>query len=197
MSKAAEVSIEKIGLTIVKRNWFFYLLMGILLIVLGTIAIGRSCLATQVSMIFLGWLMIAAGVSQTIYAFWKERDWGGFFFDILSGILYAVVGFMIVANPASTAVTLTLLIAMYLLFDGIFRIVGAISIRFPHWGWIVLSGIVSVLLGISIWRQWPYSGLWVIGLFVGIQMIFNGWSTVMLGLTAKRLPDSLDESTLT
>src|SRR5210317_823477 len=163
----SDVSLAMFGLAEVKRNWFWYLLMGIALIVFGTVAIGRTCLFTKVSMIFLGWLMIAAGGTQIVFTCWRGRGWAGFFFDILTGVLYAVVGFMIVANPGATAVTLTLLIAMFLMFDGLFRVIGAISVRFPHWGWTVLSGIISIALGVMIWKQWPYSGIWVIGLFVG------------------------------
>ena len=95
---------------------------------------------------------------------------------------------MVVANPKATAVTLTLLIAVFLIFEGVFRIVTAISVRYPNWSWMILQGAVSLLMGVMIWWQWPLSGVWVIGLFVGIQMILNGWSLVMLGLTAKNLP---------
>lgn len=116
------------------------------------------------------------------------KKWSGFFIDLLTGLLYAVVGFLIVGNPGATAVTLTLLIAMFLIFGGIFRVVVAFVVRYHNWGWLVLHGVVNLFLGIAIWRQWPLSGLWVIGLFIGIDMIFNGWSLVMLGLTAKNLP---------
>ena len=105
---------------------------------------------------------------------------------ITPGVLYVVVGFMIVANPGSSALALTLLIAMFLIFEGIFRIAIAATVRYPNWAWLLLHGVVNLFLGLAIWRQWPYSGLWVIGLFVGIDMIFNGWTLVMLGLAAKR-----------
>ena len=98
-----------------------------------------------------------------------------------------------VTNPAATVLTLTLLIAMFLITEGIFRIVTALSVRYPNWGWMLLQGVVSLILGIMIWRQWPVSGLWVIGLFVGIQMLFTGWSMVMLGLSAKNLPSEDEE----
>jgi uncharacterized membrane protein HdeD (DUF308 family) len=117
---------------------------------------------------------------------------GWVFIDLLTGILYVVVGFMMVANPGVAAVTLTLLIALFLMFGGIFRIVVALMLQFPHRGWLVLHGLINLLLGIGIWRQWPLSGLWVIGLFVGIDMVFNGWSLVMLGLAAKKLPQPTD-----
>ena len=183
------MTLEQVGLTNIKKNWFWYLLMGILLIVFGSMAIGRTCLFTKVSMVFIGWIMIAAGGVQTLNAFVNGRGWGGFFFDLLTGILYVVVGFMVVANPAATAVTMTLVIAVYLMFDGGSRLAGSLSVKLPNRSWVFLSGLVSLLLGISIWRQWPYSGTWVIGLFVGIQMIMNGWSTVMLSLAVKNIPD--------
>jgi uncharacterized membrane protein HdeD (DUF308 family) len=183
------MTIEQVGLTNIKRNWFWFLLMGIVLIVLGTMAIGRTCFFTKVSMVFIGWMMIAAGGAQALNSFINGRGWSGFFFDLITGILYLAVGFMIVANPASTAVTLTLVIALYLIIDGGSRLAGSFYAGLPNRGWVFLGGLVSLLLGISIWRQWPYSGTWVIGLFVGIQMIMNGWSTVMLSLAVKNIPD--------
>ncbi len=178
-----------IGLAELKRNWGWFLGLGICLIVLGTIALGSSVLATMATVVLIGWLLIIGGVLEGVHAFWRERGWGGFFIDLLTGILYVVVGFMMVANPAEAAVTLTLAIVLFLMFGGIFRVIVALMLRFPHWGWLVLHGAVNLLLGIAIWRQWPLSGLWVIGLFVGLDLIFNGWSLVMLGLSAKKLPE--------
>lgn len=74
------------------------------------------------------------------------------------------------------------------MFSGLLHIIVALLVRFPHWGWLVLHGVINLLLGIAIRRRWPWDGLWVIGLFIGIDMIFNGWSLVMLGLSAKKLP---------
>ena len=78
---------------------------------------------------------------------------------------------------------LTLVIAMFLVFEGIFGSWRRLTARYPHWGWVMFNGIISLVLGIMIWRQWPYSGLWVIGLFVGIEMLLNGWSLVMLSFS--------------
>jgi uncharacterized membrane protein HdeD (DUF308 family) len=75
---------------------------------------------------------------------------------------------------------------MYLLVIGILMTVAALTMRFPGWGWVVLSAIVAFILGVSIEQQWPVSGLWVIGLFIGIDMIFRGWSYVMLFLAARK-----------
>jgi uncharacterized membrane protein HdeD (DUF308 family) len=79
-------------------------------------------------------------------------------------------------------------LACSLIVSGIFRIVGSLMSRFPHWGWIFFGGVVDLLLGILIWRHWPATSLWVIGLFVGIDVIFNGWTWILLALRLKSLP---------
>jgi uncharacterized membrane protein HdeD (DUF308 family) len=170
-----------------RKKWGWFFALGIVLIICGTAALGAAFLMTVFSMFFLGWLMIAGGILEAVHAFGCKK-WSGFFIDLLTGLLYVVVGFMCIANPGATAVALTLLIAMFLIFGGLFRVVVALIMRHHNWGWLLIHGAVSLLLGILIWQQWPISGLWVIGLFVGIDMIFNGWSLVMFGLTAKNLP---------
>lgn len=188
--------LHQIGLEEIKRNWGWFLALGIVLVVCGTIALGCAFTTTKLLVATLGWLMIFAGATLTLHAAWKERGWGGFFINALMGTLYLVVGFMVVSNPMATAVTLTLVIGMFLMFEGLFRILTAISIRHPNRGWMFLNGVVSLVLGLMIWRQWPLSGPWVIGLFVGIQMILNGWSLVMLSLAIKNLPAEVEPDTL-
>jgi len=184
---AYEVRVFSAGLEELRHSWGWYIGLGIVLIILGAIALGRTFIVTVASVMFFGWLLIAGGLIEAVHAFWRER-WSGFFLDLFSGILYVVVGFMIVANPGASAAALTLLIAMFLIFGGIFRVVMALAARYPHWGWMLLHGGINLLLGVLIWRQWPVSGLWVIGLFVGIELLLNGWSLIMLGLAAKHLP---------
>ena len=183
-----EQAIQLTGLGELKRSWGWYLALGIALIVIGTIALGSALVMTIASVFFFGWLLIVAGVLEAVHAFWRKR-WAGFFLDLLTGLLYVIVGWMMVTNPGESALLLTLIIAMFLVFEGVFRIVAALTARYPHWGWVLLNGVISLVLGLMIWRQWPYSGLWVIGLFVGIEMLFNGWSLVMLSLASRRLPD--------
>jgi uncharacterized membrane protein HdeD (DUF308 family) len=173
-----------------QKRWMWFFGLGVVLIVLGAIALGASVFVTLASMLLIGWLLIAGGVLEVIHAF-ACKEWSGFFIDLLSGLLYVAVGFMIVANPEISAISLTLLIALFLIFGGTFKIAVAITSRYQHWGWLLLSGVVTLALGIMIWRQWPLSGLWVVGLFVGIDMILNGWSLVMLGIAAKRLSSRL------
>jgi uncharacterized membrane protein HdeD (DUF308 family) len=169
-----------------RRNANWFLALGIILIILGTVALGSSIFVTLATMAFLGWLLVIGGIIEAVQAFW-QRQWGGFFLHLLGGVLYVIVGLMIVANPQVGALALTLLIALFFLIAGAFRIIGAVTMRFPEWRWVLLNGVVTFLLGLLIWKQWPSSALWVIGLFIGIDLIFTGWSWVMLSLTARRL----------
>ena len=176
------------GLDRVKNNRGWFLLLGILLILVGWVAIGEAFFMTVFSMRILGWLMIFSGAAGAIHAWTKERGWGGFFFDLVTGILYVVGGFLILSNLTATAVVLTLLIAFLLIFEGLFRIIAAISVRAPNWGWTILHGFISLALGIMIWQRWPVAGLWVIGLFVGISLIFRGFNWIGVGMALRSLP---------
>lgn len=169
-----------------RHNWGWFLALGVALVFFGTIALGSSVLATLASVVFFGWLLLFAGAVEAVQAFW-QRKWGGFFLHLLSGILSVVVGLIIVANPGAGALVLTLVLAVFFMVAGMFRIIAPLVMRFPHWGWMLLSGLVSLMLGILIWQQWPVSGLWVIGTFIGIDLIFSGWTWIMLSLAARRL----------
>lgn len=175
------------GIEEVRAHSTWFLVMGIVLIVVGAIAIGSTVLMTIVSVIFLGWLLILGGVFEVIHGFARRR-WSGFFVNMGGGVLFAVAGLLMVSNPAVAAVTLTLLIALMLIANGAFRLFVAFSTPLHHRGWLILDGAISILLGFFIWDSWPVSGLWVIGLFVGIGLLFDGWTEVVLALSVRNLP---------
>ena len=183
-----EQAIQLTGHDEIRRSWGWYLVFGIALVALGTIAIGSAFFMTIASVWLFGWLLIIGGVMEVVHAFWHKR-WAGFFLDLLTGVLYVVAGGMMVNNPQESALLLTLLIAMFLVFEGVLRIVAALAVRYPHWGSVLVNGVISLVLGMLIWRRWPVSGLWVIGLFVGIEMLLNGWSLVMLSMAGRTLPE--------
>jgi uncharacterized membrane protein HdeD (DUF308 family) len=170
-------------------NWKWLLASGIAFVLFAAIALGYSALVTLASVFVFGWLLVFGGIFEAVHAF-KIPQWSGFLLELLVSILYVVVGALMVLNPAVGAVSLTLLIAAFFLVGGIFRIVAAAALHPPRWGWLVASGLVTLLLGILIWAQWPVSGLWVIGLFVGIDMLFAGTWMIMLALAARKLPVS-------
>jgi uncharacterized membrane protein HdeD (DUF308 family) len=114
------------------------------------------------------------------------QGWRGFLLELLSAILYLVVGVLLLVNPVAGALALTVVLAVFLIVEGIFKFIMALRVRDHRgWGWLLASGILSAILGVLIWAQWPASGLWVIGLLVGIQLLFTGWSLVMLALAAR------------
>lgn len=174
-------------LAALQRSWLWLLILGIALIVVGVLALGSAFLATLATVLVAGCFLVAGGVLHIAGAFWT-RSWGGFFLVLLAGVLHLALGFLILNHPAEAAIVYTLLLAVFFFVEGLFRIIGALVGRFHHWVWVLVSGIITLLLGVFIWRQWPLSGLWVIGLFVGIDLIFSGWSFVALALAVRTLP---------
>jgi uncharacterized membrane protein HdeD (DUF308 family) len=170
-----------------RRNWGWFLVLGIGLILLGTLAIGASCIATLATVWTFGILILIGGVVEIAGSFRAQR-WSGFFLHVLAGVLYLVVGFFMLAHPVEAAAGLTLMLAALFLAGGLFRIILSLSHRFPGWGWTLLNGVITLLLGILIWRRWPEASYWVIGLFMGIELIFAGWSWVMLALAVRNVP---------
>jgi uncharacterized membrane protein HdeD (DUF308 family) len=167
-----------------RRHSGWFIGLGIALIILGVIALGDSILVTVVSITLFGIILIVGAVLGMIEAF-RLKKWTGFFLHLFLAVLSGIVGVIIVANPVAGAVTLTLLMSVYFVVGGLFRIIFALVERFDSWGWMFFNGIVTLLLGILIWKQWPLSGLWIIGLFIGIEMIIYGWSWLMLGLSVR------------
>ena len=163
-----------------------FLGLGLALIALGSLAIYSVVFATFASVIFFGWLLVFSGFIQFGHALYA-RQWSGFLLQLLLGIIALVAGALILYRPTAGAISLTLLLSFLFIIQGTIRIVLALTRRFEHWAWVLVSGILTLLLGILILRQWPYSGLYIIGLFVGIDLIFNGWTMVMLSFAAKKI----------
>jgi uncharacterized membrane protein HdeD (DUF308 family) len=167
------------------RKWGWLLALGILMIILGAWAIAMPKPATLAVQVALGWILVIGGIAEGVHAF-MARGWGGFLLELLSAILYLVVGILLLANPVQGALALTLVLAIFLVVEGIFKVIMAVRVRDHRgWGWVLASGILSLILGAMIWAEWPASGLWVIGLLVGVQLVFTGWALVMLAMAAR------------
>jgi uncharacterized membrane protein HdeD (DUF308 family) len=169
-----------------RGNWAWLILLGIVLLCLGAVALGSVFVASLATALVIGLLLLIGGFAEIIGAFWS-RAWSGFFLHLLSGVLSGVVGMLFLRAPLRGLLALTLLVACLLLVGGIFKIVAALSIRFAAWGWPLVSGIVDVTLGVMIWQEWPASALWVIGLYVGISLMFRGFNWIALGLLLRSL----------
>jgi len=170
-----------------RRNWGWFLVLGIALIVLGVGAIGSAFVATLATVMTFGILVLAGGCVEIISSIWARR-WGGFFLHLLAGILYVVIGFLMVTRPLAAAAGLTLMLAALFFVGGMFRIIAALSHRFHGWGWVLVNGIITLVLGVMIWQDWPEAAFWVIGMFLGIDLVFAGMSWVMLGMAVRNIP---------
>jgi uncharacterized membrane protein HdeD (DUF308 family) len=168
------------------RNWGWLLAFGILSIILGTVGMGMTFGLTLVSVVFFGALLIVGGTFQLVDAF-KCQGWKGALWHILIALLYIAGGLLIVIDPVLASGTLTLALAGVLIAVGVSRVIMSLQHRGQNgWGWLVLSGLISIALGAMIIAKWPMSGMWVIGLFVAIELIFNGWAYLFVALAARR-----------
>ncbi len=171
----------------VRQNWGWFFVFGLLLVLLGGLVINSAFAATMFSVFFFGMLVAGAGIVQIVQAF-MARKWSGLFLSLLLGILYLVTGGLCMVRPAEAAINITLLIAAFCFVSGLFKILSSLIMQFEQWGWVFFNGVITFILGLMIYHQWPISGLWVIGLFVGIDMILSGWSWILLSLVARKKP---------
>jgi uncharacterized membrane protein HdeD (DUF308 family) len=164
------------------RAWF--IVLGVALVGLGIIAAGSSITTTFVSMLFLSGVLLVGGIVRFVSAF-NAREWSGSLLLALSGALYVVAGVLSYRHPIAAALALTLLFAALFLGVGLFRMIASIWYRFPNWGWVAVSGAISVVLGLMLWNAWPVSGVWFIGLCIGIDLIVEGVGWLMLSWGAE------------
>lgn len=172
---------------VLRPRWGWLLFLGIVMATLGTIALLIVPAATIGIALVAGWLLVLSGIIEMVHAF-RVRLWGGLFLHLIGGVLGLLVGLLVVTHPLAGAVTWTLLFASFLSVVGAFRMIAAIRLKFPHWGWAVFDGIVSLGLGILLWAEWPWSGLWFLGLSVGISLVLRGWSYVMFAIAIRNSP---------
>jgi uncharacterized membrane protein HdeD (DUF308 family) len=169
----------------IRRSWGWLLALGIAYIIMGLVIAGSPMAATIAVDILIGFVLIIGGVISIIGAFFTG-DWKRFLLVLLSGILYLVVGVLLLKNPMAGVLTLTLLLAAFLLVEGFFKIIHAFQMKpAPNWVWLLVSGVASVILGVMIWGQFPQSGAFIIGLLVGIYFLINGITMVMFSFALK------------
>jgi uncharacterized membrane protein HdeD (DUF308 family) len=166
-----------------KSGWIIAL--GVVYIVAGIIALGSVVLATVASVFVVGIMMVIAGVAEVVNAF-QIKTWGRFLLWLLLGALYIVAGFITFENPLLAAAILTLFLGIALIASGIMRIVLAFSMQaVMPWIWVLLSGIITLLLGLVIVAHWPVSSLYVLGIFLGVDLVLAGASWIGIGLGLK------------
>lgn len=171
---------------LITDKWGWFLALGIVLILAGLAAIAFPFLSSIAAKVVLGWLFLIGGVMMIVHAF-QAPGWGGFLWEVLIGLLYVVVGAYLAFFPIAGLLTLTIVIAALFIAEGIFEAIMAFRIR-PHegWIWLLLSGIAALAVGVIIAMGLPESAVWALGLLVGINLLFSGWSYVFLALAGRR-----------
>jgi uncharacterized membrane protein HdeD (DUF308 family) len=166
-----------------RKTWLLFLLLGAASMLMGLLAIIVPHIATLATVAVVGALILVGGVVHMVSAF-SARCWRGFLLHVLAGLLYVVVGLLLLNRPAAAATGLTVMMAAVLIIGGLFRIIVSMAERFVGWGWDLANGFITLLLGLLIWRIWREDEdiLWVIGLFVGIDLLISGFSWVMLAI---------------
>jgi uncharacterized membrane protein HdeD (DUF308 family) len=167
-----------------KCGWIVAL--GVVYVIAGLVALGSVVWATVVSVLVVGIMMIVSGVAEVINAF-QIKTWGKFILWLLLGVLYIIAGFMVFQNPLLTAVLLTAFLGVSLIVSGIMRIMLGFGMKqATSWIWVVLSGVLSLLLGAVILAKWPVGSAYVLGIFLGVDLIVAGigWIAVGTGLRA-------------
>jgi uncharacterized membrane protein HdeD (DUF308 family) len=169
-----------------RSRWGWFVALGILMIVAGFIALMSVFLATVVSVLIVGWMMIFSGVIEMVHGF-QMKQWGRFFLWMIIGALYVIGGVFAIMNPVLASVYLTLLLGFLLIVAGVFRIVLAMQMRSgSSWAWVAVSGVITLLLGLVIVMHWPVSSLYTLGLFLGIDLVIAGVSWLTAGLAFRR-----------
>ena len=163
------------------------LIYGIILIVLGMLGVIFPFVFGSILTAILGWLILFVAIVRIVQAF-NTRQLGGparLILRLIVGILYAIAGFYIVTHPAIALAVLALWIGIVFIVEAVSEFALAFTADVPNKAWIVLDGFITLLLGLAILRQWPLTGMWVVGTLVGISLIFTGVSAVSLGLALR------------
>jgi uncharacterized membrane protein HdeD (DUF308 family) len=171
-----------------KSGWIIAL--GVIFVIAGLIALVSIVEATVVSVFIVGIMMLIAGVAEVFHAF-QVKSWGKFLLWVILGALYILAGLVTFENPLLAAAILTLVLGIALVVSGIMRIILGFSVREgAPWIWVVVSGIVTLLLGLIILAHWPVSSLYILGLFLGIDLVFAGAGWIGLGVGLRRYAPS-------
>jgi len=173
--------------TTVRKSLGWSVAISIFMILAGLLAITIPPIAGIAITVFVGWLLVVSGIFHLVYA-WHIRSKGSLAWELIVGLVYLLAGIFLLLHPVAGLATLTLALAIYLLFEGVLEFVLAFRLRpHPGWGWLLFDGVITLILAVMIWRTWPFSASWALGTLVGISMLFSGTSRLMLSSAARRM----------
>lgn len=159
--------------------------LSILLILAGIAAILLPPIMGLGVTVFIGWLLVLSGITHLIFA-WKSHSAGAILWEVLVGLVYIFAGGYLILHPLAGLLSLTLLLAIYLLIEGALEIILSFRVTRNGRAWLIFEGVITIVLAIMIWRTWPFSTIWAIGTLVGISMLFSGFSRLMFSLACRR-----------
>jgi uncharacterized membrane protein HdeD (DUF308 family) len=176
------------AVTVVKKETIGWsIVLSVLLILAGFSAIMLPVFAGIAVNIMVGWLLSFSGAVHIVYS-WQTRNTGGLAWGTLLGLVYAVIGGYLLANPVLGLVSLTLGLTFYLFAEALLELLLSHLLRgVAGSGWLLFDGIVTLILAVMIWKTWPSNTEWVLGTLVGISMVFSGISRLMISLAARRM----------
>ena len=190
MTSMIAPSLEKVrdrAMTGIRSHWKLFLLSGVLMLLLGMLSITLPRIATLEIDLLVGWLFTIGGVIRIVTVIGKQHVLG-FWWSALSGMFAIVVGTLLITRPMQGVITLTLLLTVFFVIEGVAAIFFGIEFRrYVKWsGWTIFGGLANLIMAYLIWRGWPATADWVVGLFAGLNMIFLGMPLIALALTARR-----------
>jgi uncharacterized membrane protein HdeD (DUF308 family) len=172
-----------------RRNSSSTIVLGILMVLLGIAAIIEPFIATIAITIVLSWTILIVGIVRVVHAF-QSRHERGFWPKLAIGILYVIAGILLITNVFGAALSLTIALGAVIFTEGLLEVIAALQThRDPNWGWVLFSGVMAIILAILILYQWPFSAVWVLGLFAGINFLSTGIWMIMLPLANRRPPN--------
>lgn len=167
------------------RMWGWLAASGVALVLLGAFALIDSITVSILSMLVFAWVLIVAGIIQGVQAI-RHRHGHHFLLHVLNAVFALVIGIILLRNSLAGLLVMTLLLAAYFIVVGIFRIIAGATMKTPGARWTLFDGIISLLLGLMVWAHWPMTALWIIGLFIGINLVITGCSQLMLAMALRR-----------
>jgi len=169
----------------IKKNARLAVIIGVIMLICGILAIGAPLAAGLSVTIFVGTLLLVGGIAQCFLAF-QAGAFGKGVLIFIMGVLTTVAGFYLFQQPLAGLASITIFLAAYFVVMGIFELVSAFQVRPAEgWGLMLFNGIVTLLLGIMIWRQFPLSGAWAVGVLFGVKLILSGWSLIFIGRSVR------------